>query len=137
MAYKQAKAAAKALRKDEDEAAKAARKKAKAERKAAEKAILYTAFPPPPVVDLGDVATETCMANVVVCGGKTCKKMGADAVVELLRKKENEVGGVQGNAPCMNKCGGSGPTMRVQGEEVKLDFKSAVLAAIQGERNTI
>lgn len=130
--YKQAKAAAKALRKEEDAAIKAARKMAKAERKAAEKAVLCTAVAQPPLFGLRPDATETDVANVVVCGGKTCKKMGSDVVVELLRKKEGEVGGVRGGAPCMKMCGGGGPTLRVGGEEVKLDLRNAVLAAILG-----
>lgn len=134
--YKQAKAAAKALRKEEDAEAKAARKRAKAERKAAEKAALCTALAQPPIFGTRPDAAGTDVANVVVCGGKTCKKMGADVVMELLRKKEGEVGGVRGEAPCMKMCGGGGPTLRVGGEEVKLDFKNAVLAAVLGEPKT-
>lgn len=77
---------------------------------------------------------------ITVCGGKTCKRMGADAVAEVMQR-ETRKGFMMGanvsmNAPCMKQCGGEGPTVRLGTDTVKVDLKKAVLDAINRNGST-
>lgn len=139
-AYKEAKAVAKALRKREDIAPrgkdphacapeKAARKAEKERRKARRREREREGWN-------GFVASRPLQgAAVTVCGGKTCTRLGADAVAHVLRGAgKGREGAVQTGAPCMKMCGGVGPTLDVGGEKVKVDFRAAVLGAlVRGE----
>lgn len=91
--------------------------------------------PAPPTID--GIEMRTASANVVaVCGGKTCKRMGADAVADILQRETRKGflrdGVVHVDAPCMKMCGGGGPTVRFGADTIKVDFKKAVSDAIEG-----
>lgn len=57
--------------------------------------------------------------KIVVCNGKSCCRMGADAVAMLISK--NTI-----RAPCMKLCGGIGPSLRQGDVVVKVDLRKAV-----------
>lgn len=62
--------------------------------------------------------------SVAICGGKTCKRLGADAVAACIAK------GAVADAACMKQCGGMGPTIMVDGQVSKVDLNAAVQAAL-------
>lgn len=57
---------------------------------------------------------------VVVCGGKSCKGMGSEAVAHLMGP------GIEADGHCMKMCGGVGPTVCVAGSKVKVDVRRAI-----------
>lgn len=65
---------------------------------------------------------------VVVCGGKACQRLGADAVALLLNKRGTRVSHAQ--AACMKQCGGVGPSVMCDGRVTKVDLQSAINNAI-------
>ncbi|PXF43919.1 hypothetical protein BWQ96_06385 [Gracilariopsis chorda] len=70
-------------------------------------------------------ATTKAHSNdaVAVCNGKSCCRMGADAVAMLIGKNI-------ARAPCMKMCGGVGPSVKQGDTVVKVDLKKAVQDAV-------
>lgn len=69
--------------------------------------------------------TARSAAVVTVCGSKTCARLGAQAVANVLGPAASLV------PKCMSRCGGVGPSVRLgDGRVVKVDLKAAVRNAI-------
>lgn len=65
-------------------------------------------------------------STVTICGGKTCRRLGAEAVASVIRGEGTVVD------KCMKKCGGIGPSIRlVNGKVVKVNLRGAVRQAIE------
>ena len=61
--------------------------------------------------------------QVAVCAGKSCKRLGADAVAAMMKLAPPE-------GKCMKQCGGVGPTISVDGVPRKVNFRKALADAM-------
>lgn len=70
--------------------------------------------------------------GTLVCGGKSCTRLGAAAVAEMLLGPR-----MVPNAKCMKACGGVGPSVSLAGQVVKVDIRGATANAVANAKQSI